>query len=262
MATPTLHIHEQRAADARSLSGRAYYAIRELIVTLELPPGAVVSERDLQERLGVGRTPIREALRDLAREQLVEVYPRRGIFVSGVDVGDIAGLSEVRLALESQAARLAAERRNDADRVATEELLEELDRDAQGRGGNAASDREAGAFRDVPRRRRGSSGGIPLGGIPLADKSDERRLIELDQRIHQHVYRCTHNPFLVATLEEYYVLTLRIWFLALDRVERLDDAISEHREILEAIRDGDPDQAEAVMRRHVEGFEKAIRAVL
>ena len=224
MATPTLHIHEQRAADAQSLSGRAYYAIRELIVTLELPPGAVVSERELQERLGVGRTPIREALRDLAREQLVEVYPRRGIFVSGVDVGDIAGLSEVRLALESEAARLAAERRNEADRLATVELLDELER--------------------------------------TADEHDERRLIELDQRIHRHVYRCSHNAFLAATLEEYYVLTLRIWFLALDRVERLDDAIREHREILEAVRDGDADRAEAVMRRHVEGFEKAIRAVL
>ena len=113
MATPTLHIHEQRAADARSLSDRAYYAIRELIVTLELPPGSVVSERELMERLELGRTPVREALRDLAREQLVEVYPRRGIFVSGVDVGDIAGLSEVRRVLEGQAARLAAERRND-----------------------------------------------------------------------------------------------------------------------------------------------------
>ena len=71
------------------------------------------------EQLGVGRTPVREALRDLAREQLVEVFPRRGIFVSGVDVGDIAGLSEVRLVLESKAARLAAERRNDDDRVET-----------------------------------------------------------------------------------------------------------------------------------------------
>ena len=123
MATPTLHIHEQRAADARSLSDRAYYAIRELIVTLELPPGSVVSERDLMVRLGTGRTPVREALRDLAREQLVEVYPRRGIFVSGVDVGDIAGLSEVRLVLESRAARLAAVRRSNAELVATEGLL-------------------------------------------------------------------------------------------------------------------------------------------
>lgn len=224
MTTPTLHIHEQRATDARSLSDRAYYAIRGLIVTLELPPGSVVSERDLMDRLGVGRTPVREALRDLAREQLLEVYPRRGIFVSGIDVGDLAGLSEVRLVLESQAARLAAERRNDEELLATEALLAEL--------------------------------------AATAGEHDERRLIELDQRIHRHLYRCAHNPFLEATLERYYVLTLRIWYLALDRVARLDDAIREHREILEAIRDRDPARAEAVMRLHVAGFERAIRTVL
>ena len=57
---------------------------------------------------------------------------------------------------------------------------------------------------------------------------DERKLIDLDQRIHRHIYECTHNPFLEATLNEYYVLTLRIWFLALDRVVRLDDAVREH----------------------------------
>jgi DNA-binding GntR family transcriptional regulator len=210
MTTPTLHINQPRAPDEQSLSDRAYYAIRELIVTLELAPGSVVSERELMEQLGVGRTPVREALRDLAREQLVEVFPRRGIFVSGVEVGDIAGLSEVRLVLESKAARLAAERRNDDDRVETERLLDELSQ--------------------------------------TTGDHDERRLIDLDQRIHRHVYHCTHNPFLQATLEEYYVLTLRIWFLALDRVERLDDAIHEHHAILEAIRDRAPDRAEEVMR--------------
>ena len=211
-------------AGPASLADQAYLELRELIVTLELAPGSVVSERELMEQLGVGRTPVREALRDLARERLVEVFPRRGIFVSGVDVGDIAGLSEVRLVLECKAARLAAERSNDADRAETERLLEEL----------------AGATGD-----RG-----------------ERQLIDLDQRIHRHVYRCTHNPFLEATLEEYYVLTLRIWFLALDRVERLGDAIREHHAILEAIRDRDPGRAETVMRAHVEGFERAMRAVL
>ncbi len=223
MATPTLHITEPRAPDEQSLADRAYYAIRELIVTLELAPGSVVNERDLMGRLGLGRTPVREALRDLARDQLVEVFPRRGMFVSGVDVGDIAGLSEVRGVLESKAARLAAERRNDVDLEETEALLDELS--------HAAS----------------------LG---------ERRLIDLDQRIHRHVYRCAHNPFLRSTLEEYYVLTLRIWFLALDRVERLDDAIREHHAILEAIRDRDPDRAEDVMRAHVASFHRAMRAVL
>jgi DNA-binding GntR family transcriptional regulator len=98
---------------------RAYFTIRGLIVSLELPPGAVIDERELMQRLGLGRTPVREALRRLAQEQLVEVFPRRGMFVTNVDVRDLARISEVRLALEPEAARLAAER-------ATEEEREEL----------------------------------------------------------------------------------------------------------------------------------------
>jgi len=223
MATP-LHVHQPEAADARSLSDRAYYRIRELIVSLALPPGSILNERELMQRLGLGRTPVREALRTLAREQLVEVYPRRGIFVSNVDVRDLAGLSEVRLALESAGARLAAERALPEDRERCTELLYELEH--------------------------------------AANEHDERALIELDQRIHRHVYSCTHNTFLARTLEEYYVLTLRIWFLALDRVARLEYAVREHRELLRAIRDGDPERAEDVMRRHVAGFERAIRDVL
>ena len=223
MSTQTLTIHQPEAADARSLSDQAYYRIRELIVTLELPPGSLVSERELMEQLGLGRTPVREALRALARERLVVVYPRRGMFVSPVDVGDLAGLSEVRITLERHAARLAAERATETERAETMALLAELDESAA---------------------------------------HDERTLIDLDQRLHRHVYRCAHNPFLEATLNEYYMLTLRIWFLALDRVVRLGDAIQEHRELLEAIRDRDPARAEDVMQRHVVGFERAIRRVL
>jgi DNA-binding GntR family transcriptional regulator len=141
-----------------------------------------------------------------------------------VTVRDLAGLSEARAVLESFAARAAAERSTAADRELTEALLDELAGTANGR--------------------------------------DERGLIDLDQRIHRHVYRCAHNPFLAATLDEYYVLTLRIWFLALDRVARLDAAVHEHRALLEAIRDRDPDRAEAAMLAHVQGFERAIRAVL
>lgn len=176
------------------------------------------------ERLGLGRTPVREALRALARDCLVDVYPRRGMFVSGVNVRDLAGLSEVRMTLESRAARLAAERATAADRARIELLLEELEQ-----------------VRDAP---------------------SERALIDLDQRIHRHIYECAHNAFLSATLNEYYVLTLRIWFLALDRVARLEDAIQEHRELLVAIRDGDGARAEQAMRRHVTGFENAVRRVL
>jgi DNA-binding GntR family transcriptional regulator len=223
MSTPTLHINRPRLPDAQSLADRAYYAIREWIVTLDLAPGSVVNERELMGRLGLGRTPVREALRDLAREQLVDVFPRRGMFVSGVDVGDIAGLSEVRLVLETEAARLAAERRNETDREETAALLDELAR--------------------------------------LSGAHGERRLIDLNERIHRHVARCAHNPFLEATLEQYYVLALRIWFLALERVA-LGAAIGEHHAILDAIRDGDADRAADVMQAHVVSFERAIRAVL
>ena len=83
-----------------SLADQAYYRIRDLIVSLELAPGSIVSERELMERLGLGRTPIREALRTLANERLVEIFPRRGVLVAGVNAGDLAGLSEVRRLLE------------------------------------------------------------------------------------------------------------------------------------------------------------------
>lgn len=208
----------------RSLSDDAYFRIRDLIVTLELAPGAIVNERELMERLGLGRTPVREALRALAQDKLVEVYPRRGIFVSNVDVRDLASLSEVRAVLESHAAGLAAERATPEERREAAALIEELD--------HAAGER------------------------------DERRLIDLDQRIHRHLYRCAHNAFLEETLNEYYVLTLRIWFLALDRVARLDEAVREHRMLMEAVRDGDARRAEETMRGHILGFEQAIRRVL
>jgi DNA-binding GntR family transcriptional regulator len=217
-----IRVHQPEAATARSLSDRAYYRIRELIVTLDLLPGSVVNERELMDRLQTGRTPVREALRRLAQERLVEVFPRRGILVSPVDVGDLGGLSEVRGQLEAFAAGLAAERASAHDRAELEALRDALER----------------------------------------PEHDERTLMELDQRIHRHIHACAHNPFLEATLEEYYFLTLRIWFLALDRVARLEDAIGEHRELLDAILSGDADGAAEAMRRHVAGFERAIRAVL
>jgi DNA-binding GntR family transcriptional regulator len=202
-----------------SLADQAYHAIRGLIVSLELAPGAVIDERQLVERLAIGRTPVREALRRLAQERLVEVYPRRGMFVSGVDVRELARLSEVREVLEPEAARLAAERATDADRRELGALLAELD----------------------------TAGG---------------ELMDLDERIHRAVYRAAHNDLLEATLEQYYVLALRIWSMALDRAHDLGEAVEEHRALLEAIRSGDAERAADTMRAHVRNFEQAMHRVL
>jgi DNA-binding FadR family transcriptional regulator len=87
---------------------------------------------------------------------------------------------------------------------------------------------------------------------------DARRLIDLDQRMHEHVYRCSHNEFLATTLDQHYMHALRIWFLALDHVTDLEQAVLEHRALLEAIRAGDAPGAEELMRKHVAGFEKSI----
>ncbi|MDQ3530288.1 MAG: FCD domain-containing protein, partial [Actinomycetota bacterium] len=92
--------------------------------------------------------------------------------------------------------------------------------------------------------------------------ADQTELMRFDQRIHRHVHRCSHNRYLAATLEEYFVLSLRLWFLVLERVTRLEQAVTEHRDLLAAIRDGDSDRAEAVLRDHVIGFEQEIRRVL
>jgi DNA-binding GntR family transcriptional regulator len=203
----------------QSLADKAYHEIRGLIVSLELAPGAVIDERELIERLGIGRTPVREGLRRLAHERLVEVYPRRGMFVTGVDVRQLARLSEVRAVLEPEAARLAAERATDEDRARFDALLTELD--------------------------AGSS-----------------ELMQLDERIHRAVYRAARNDLLEATLEQYYALALRIWMLALERTQDLEEAVEAHRDLLEAIRDGDGERAAQTMRDHVENFEQAMHRVL
>jgi len=202
-----------------SLADKAYHEIRGLIVSLELAPGALIDERELIERLEIGRTPVREALRRLAHERLVEVYPRRGMFVTGVDVRELARLSEVRELLEPEAARLAAERATDSDREHLSLLLAELD------GGGS-------------------------------------ELMDLDERIHRAVYRAAHNDLLEATLEQYYVLALRIWSMALDRAHELEEAVEAHRALLEAIQAGDGERAADTMRAHVQDFEQAMHRVL
>ena len=210
------------AVATRSQSEEAYTRILDRIVSLEMPPGSVVNEARLREELGIGRTPIREALQRLARENFVRSIPHRGTFVTDVNITDLARITEVRVVLEAHAARLATEKLTSADRESIEELLVQL----QGQ------------------------------------VTDQRDLMHLDQRIHRLVYRCSHNSFLEATLERYFNLSLRLWYLVLDREVRLREAVDEHVQLLKAVLAGEGDNAEEIMRRHVIGFEREIRKVL
>jgi DNA-binding GntR family transcriptional regulator len=213
-----------------SLSEQAYFLLRDRIVTLKLAPGSMVNERELVEELGLGRTPIREALRRLADDGLVEVYPRRGIYVGAVDVGDLGAISELRVELEGFASRLAANRATADDRSDLAALLEEIEETA--------------------------------GSTATSTAVDQHTLIHLDQRIHRTIYRIARNEFLEAACDRAFVLALRLWFLAIERIHRLENAVAEHRDLLQAIATGDADRAAEVARRHVTGFETEIRKLL
>ena len=207
----------------RSQSEEAYLRIRDRIVSLDMPPGSVVNESRLREELKIGRTPIREALQRLSRENLVKSVPHRGTFVTDVNITDLARITEVRVVLEAHAARLASDRLSAADRDIFAELLDALEK-----------------------------------GPSL----DQRELMRLDQLIHRQIYRAARNPFLESTLERYFNLSLRLWYLVLDREIGLREALREHMELLRAILAGHPDRAEDSMRRHVTNFEHEIRKAL
>ena len=210
-----------------TLTDEAYAGLRTLICTGELAPGHVISEPELQETLGLGRTPIREAIRTLAAEHLIDVFPRRGTFVAGVDPRDLRAMSEVRAQLEPMAARLAAERRTETDVTEFRTALTQLE------------ELERGDLR-----------------------KQERALIDLDSKIHHLIYRATQNSYLAADLDRYYIHSLRIWNLGLGRVHHLRQAVLEHKELLEAIIQGDSDHAFNVMSKHVSEFEAEMAQAL
>lgn len=175
---------DQRAAEM-PLAEQAYTALRDLVVTLQLPPGTPLNEDDLTARLGLGRTPLREAIKRLEVERLVVIYPRRGTFVAEIDITDHGLICDVRRQLEGLAAYRAAQRATEADRRRLSELAATLRRHPGGR----------------------------------------RAGMQLDRMVHREIYQCCHNRYLQADLEHYYDLSLRIWHLFLDRLPDVDHRV-------------------------------------
>jgi DNA-binding GntR family transcriptional regulator len=118
-----------RSGTGELLADRAYVELRDQIVTLAIPPGAPINEEAIGRDLAIGRTPLREAIKRLALENLVAVYPRRGTFATAIDITDLAHVSDVRVQLEGHAAFRAAQRLTPAQREELEQLLGRLDDD-------------------------------------------------------------------------------------------------------------------------------------
>ena len=206
------------------LADRAYVQLRDRIITLQIPPGAPIDEDRLGAELAMGRTPVREAVKRLALENLVTVFPRRGTFASEINITDLTHISDVRTVIEGHAAYRAAQRITDAQRAEMDDLLEELSR-SQG-------------------------------------SDDSMALMALDARVHRFIYGCTGNPYLEATLGRYLNLSLRIWHLVIDQAPHLFARVHEHDDVLHAIAAGDGERARDVLIDHIVTFEREIRTVL
>lgn len=208
-----------------SLAERAYRDIRDRLIMLDIRPGDPIDDRQLSQDLGVGRTPVREALKRLETDHLVISYPRRGTFATIVDITELADVSELRRVLEPLAASKAAMVASDAVRTQLDLLA-----------------------RDI-----GS----------LAGRSEDKRgLMEYDLDVHRLIYRAAGNPHLEDTLIRLDNLATRIWCLVLDKVPSVAGHIDEHVDLLDAIAAGDADRAAGLALEHITSFERTIRAVL
>jgi DNA-binding GntR family transcriptional regulator len=211
---------QSRSAAERLMADRAHEELRDLIVTLKLAPGALLREEELMAQLGIGRTPLRDAIKRLSLEGLVAVQPRRGTTITPVDVSDIVHITEVRAELEGLAAELAALRMSEEELAACRQWVQRLG--------------------DLD-RRTGPEG-----------------LMRMDTEIHRFTWRAAGNPYLVQTLDRYFALSSRVWYMVIDRVPGLAGAVHHHETLLDALIDRDPPRARRAMREHVLEFQREV----
>ncbi len=218
LPTSILALNSRQRDEDDSLNAAAYRKIKERIIALDLPPASLIDEARLAGELGMGLTPVRQALRRLAHDKLVVILPRRGTIVADLHPNDLSKIFEMRIELEALSARRAAER-------ATSEQLVEM---------ALLNDRM----------------------IAILRSGDAVTLINIDQQFHVLIARAAHNEFLAETLEWLYGHVLRLWNLALHRVDSLNQAVGEHSAIFEAIQAKDGARAAELMRAHVIHFQQ------
>lgn len=211
------------AADA-TLADRSYRELEELIVTLQLPPGTVLSEQALAQRMEFGRTPIREALQRLARDGLVVILPRRGVLVSEINLRSQLRLLEVRRELERLMARLAAER------------------------GTAA---EAQAFSDIAEGMREAAAG-----------ADDLAFMRLDRQLNLLVSQAARNEFATRSMGLTYGLSRRFWYQHYKQAADLPLAAKLHAELAQAIAARTPQDAARASDALIDYIESFTRRTL
>jgi len=211
-------------APAQSLTDRAYAEIEEMIITLKLAPGSAVSELDLSAHLGIGRTPIREALQRLARERLVSIFPRRGIIVTEINVAGQLRLLEVRRELERLIARSAARR---------------------------ATDDERERFR-----------ALAVAFEAAAKANDDVTFMRIDRDFNVLCSAASHNEFAAGAMSLMHSLSRRFWYLHYKQAADMPLTAKLHADIARAIAAGDEERAAKASDRLLNLIEKFTRSTV
>ena len=212
---------QELAPPRESLTELAYAHLEEMIVTLKLAPGAAVSEAELSQRLGIGRTPIREALQRLAREHLVVILPRRGIIVSEINVKSQLRLLEVRREVERLITRSAARR---------------------------ATLEERGRFRELARLFEKS-----------AKVNDDVTFMRTDREFNELCLAATRNEFAAGAMSLMHSLSRRFWYIHYKQAADMPLTAKLHADIARAIADGDEERAAKATDRLLDVIEKFTR---
>jgi DNA-binding GntR family transcriptional regulator len=208
----------------QSLAERAYTDIEELIVTLKLAPGAVLTEATLSKQLGIGRTPIREALQRLARERLVRILPRRGVMVSEIDIKAQLRLLELRREVERLIARSAARRADAAQRRQFASIAERMEK--------------------------------------CAAVSDEVAFMRADREFNELCVEAAHNEFIVGAMDMMSSLSRRFWFLHYRQAADMPLTARLHAAVACAIANGDETVAARASDELLDAIERFTRATV
>lgn len=208
------------AGEPQSLRDAAYEAIKHRIITCAFKPGEYINEAYVSAMLGIGRTPVHQAIDRLMLEGMVDVIPRKGVIVKPVSLDEIMQIVEVRMLNECYGVRLAAER---------------------------AEQDEIGHLTDVLGR-----------AAQWIDARKSEPLMLLDREFHGVLARASKNGILADNLAKLHDRSLRFWFISLNRPGHHASVQAQHEAILAAIRDRDPSGAEQAMRAHVEAFRENI----
>ena len=215
---------ERDERDQETLTDRAYRQLEELIVTLALPPETILSEQSLAAKLGIGRTPIREALQRLARDGLVVILPRRGILVSQINLRTQMRLLEVRRELERLMARGAAER---------------------------ATPEEIAQFAAIAKDMRRAS-----------DEADDMTFMRLDRAFNELVSQAARNEFASRAMGLMHGLSRRFWYQHYREVGDLPLSARLHADVAERIAARDPEEAAKASDRLLDYIESFTRKTI